>query len=280
MVRRKLDGTGDQWIQGGMRYTVNSTSDPRAPGGYYLSMTDLATGAKATAVYDATGDLVRFPGNGPKTKAPVTGARTLDSAARTQLMTGAAELRRQSAGLERLAADRTVGAMALLSKADSLARTQAGLRGQLAAISVHGSTAKARSAARSLEAAEVATRAARAAAEESLKFNRYTAEVAARTARESAEAAARSARSAAEVAARASREAAESAARAARAAAEAAAKAARAAAEVAAKAARAAAETATRLARAAAEMSAKAAAATAKAVAATAAAVAEAVIGD
>jgi hypothetical protein len=54
---------GAQWNEGGMRYTVNPTSDPAAgPDGFYLSMLDLETGAKATAVYDGDYNLIKFPG--------------------------------------------------------------------------------------------------------------------------------------------------------------------------------------------------------------------------
>lgn len=199
-------------------------------------------------------------------------------------------LRQSAVSLETLAKDRSTGAISLLHSLDGLSRVNANLRAQLASVNTLGRTAKVMSAARALEAAELATRAARAASEESIRFNRYTAEVAARTARQSAEVAARSARSAAEVAERTAREAAEAATKAARialetaaktarAAAEAAAKAARAAAEVAAKAARAAAETAIRLARIAAELTAKAAVASAKATVAFGEAVLEAIFG-
>ncbi len=52
---------GAQWDQAGMRYTVNPTDDPAAgPDGYYLSMLDLESGDKATAVYDGRGDLLKF----------------------------------------------------------------------------------------------------------------------------------------------------------------------------------------------------------------------------
>lgn len=53
------NGVGDQWEQGGIRYTVNPADDPAAgPGGFYLNQLDLQTGAKATAVYDANYNLV------------------------------------------------------------------------------------------------------------------------------------------------------------------------------------------------------------------------------
>ncbi|MGH7928987.1 MAG: hypothetical protein ACREQV_14455 [Candidatus Binatia bacterium] len=55
------DGTGDRWEQGGMTYTVNSTDDATAgEGGFYLSMQDNETGEKATAVYDADYNLLKF----------------------------------------------------------------------------------------------------------------------------------------------------------------------------------------------------------------------------
>lgn len=61
MAGPRPDGTGDQWDQGGMRYTVNPTDDPQAGSdGYYLSMTDLETGSKATAVYDGNDNLLDF----------------------------------------------------------------------------------------------------------------------------------------------------------------------------------------------------------------------------
>ena len=46
------EGEGAQWSQGGITYTVNSTDDPKAPGGYYLSMRDEQTGDHTTAVYN------------------------------------------------------------------------------------------------------------------------------------------------------------------------------------------------------------------------------------
>lgn len=55
------DGTGDQWDQGGMRYTVNPADDPAAgEGGFFMSQQDLATGEKATALYDADYNLLKF----------------------------------------------------------------------------------------------------------------------------------------------------------------------------------------------------------------------------
>ena len=80
MVRTRPLWEGARWVQGGMRYTVNSTEDPTAPGGYYLSMTDLDSGAKATAVYDRNGYLLRFPDSAPKR---VSGAVQVRSALMT-----------------------------------------------------------------------------------------------------------------------------------------------------------------------------------------------------
>lgn len=44
-----------QWVAGGVQYTANPANDPNAQGGYYLSQTDMETGDKATAVYNADG---------------------------------------------------------------------------------------------------------------------------------------------------------------------------------------------------------------------------------
>lgn len=61
MAGPRPDGTGDQWEQGGMRYTVNPADDPAAgPDGFYLSMQDIETGDKATAVYDGNYNLIKF----------------------------------------------------------------------------------------------------------------------------------------------------------------------------------------------------------------------------
>lgn len=47
-----------------MRYTVNPTDDPKVgTDGYYLSQTDVASGEKATAVYNGDGSLANVPAN-------------------------------------------------------------------------------------------------------------------------------------------------------------------------------------------------------------------------
>lgn len=54
---------GEQWTTSdGTKHTVNSTEDPRAPGGYYYSQTD-SNGNKATAVYNSNGTLADVPAN-------------------------------------------------------------------------------------------------------------------------------------------------------------------------------------------------------------------------
>lgn len=58
MAKTRNDGTGDQWTQSGIKYTVNNADDPKADGGYYLSMEDSSTGDHSTAVYDSNDNLV------------------------------------------------------------------------------------------------------------------------------------------------------------------------------------------------------------------------------
>lgn len=55
---------GEQWEEGGMRITVNSALDDRVKGeGYYVTLEDLETGAKSTAVYNEDGTLADVPRN-------------------------------------------------------------------------------------------------------------------------------------------------------------------------------------------------------------------------
>lgn len=54
---------GIKWTErDGTTHTVNSTQDPRVPGGYYHTQVDSA-GNKATAVYNSDGTLADVPAN-------------------------------------------------------------------------------------------------------------------------------------------------------------------------------------------------------------------------
>jgi len=54
---------GDRWkADDGTTHTVNPTSDPRVPGGYYHSQTN-SDGEKSTAVFDADGFLAAIKQN-------------------------------------------------------------------------------------------------------------------------------------------------------------------------------------------------------------------------
>jgi hypothetical protein len=54
---------GEQWTASdGTKHTVNSTQDPKAPGGYYHTQTS-PDGTKATAVYNADGSLADVKAN-------------------------------------------------------------------------------------------------------------------------------------------------------------------------------------------------------------------------
>lgn len=62
--RRKYGG---RFSTGGSeRLTVNPNDDPKAPGGWYQSTKDEATGEKSTAVYDSDGNMP--PGMGDNDK--------------------------------------------------------------------------------------------------------------------------------------------------------------------------------------------------------------------
>ena len=59
-----MSSDGEQWVgPDGTIHTVNSTEDPRVPGGYYHTQYDPETGAKATAVYNADGTFADVPAN-------------------------------------------------------------------------------------------------------------------------------------------------------------------------------------------------------------------------
>jgi hypothetical protein len=55
---------GAQWQEGDIRYTVNSSSELKHDvGAYYLNMTNVKTGEKATAVYNSDGTLADVRAN-------------------------------------------------------------------------------------------------------------------------------------------------------------------------------------------------------------------------
>lgn len=58
------DRDGSQWQDSdGTIHTVNSTSDPKAQGGYYHTQYNPATGDKATAVYNSDGTFADVKAN-------------------------------------------------------------------------------------------------------------------------------------------------------------------------------------------------------------------------
>jgi hypothetical protein len=72
-----------QWEQDGVKYTVNETSDPAAPGGYYLSQEDTETGDHATAVYNPDDTLADVRAN--ESWAPAPSDHSEDASARREM---------------------------------------------------------------------------------------------------------------------------------------------------------------------------------------------------
>ncbi len=58
-----MSDDGQQWNgSDGTRHTVNSTDDPKVPGGYYHSQQD-GDGNKATAVFNSDGSMANVSAN-------------------------------------------------------------------------------------------------------------------------------------------------------------------------------------------------------------------------